>query len=163
MTLPNHPAPYTYTTRFSAADLNRLDLLEDEKHLAYHHADFLESLERDDEKRKICGIAFWNDLPLYIGGYFEISPGVAQVFFVLDKRSLEHPLVLVRSIARWRKWLESRPWCHRIETHSLPLDHIRRWMTKLGFVYEGKLNQYTGQGDYELWSRYRLDGIWRPI
>lgn len=157
MTKPNF-----HHRAFRASDLDRVELLDDEKQLIYDHADFLEGLAQVKAERTFCGIGFIGDQPLFIGGYYEVAPGVCQVFIIPDKGIYERPLLFILKVRHWLRQVERKTWCHRIQTFSLPLKRIDEWMVALGFLYEGTLNRYTESGqDYKLWSRVKIDGVWR--
>ncbi|HEY9791447.1 MAG TPA: hypothetical protein V6D22_13670 [Candidatus Obscuribacterales bacterium] len=159
---PTH-RKYSYRP-FQLSDLDWMDLLEAEKKVVSNNAELLRGFATKDNTRKSCFVVIYMGRPLFIAGYYDLGDGAAQIFIIPDKRVLEHPKVFIRNVIRWRLWLERRPWCSRIQTTSVANELIDRWMEAMGFVCERELNQYNGTGqDYKLWSRVKLDGIWRAI
>lgn len=151
-----------YYRSFRKEDLRYMDLL-DEQDAARAAEELLADLTLKQGKRKSCVTIFYKGEPLFIAGYFESSPGVAQVFVIPDRRIFEYPKAFVRSVVRWRAWVESRPWCETLETLSIGAKLIDRWMEGIGFSCVEDRKGYTGaEQDYKLWRRVKLDGTWRP-
>lgn len=145
---------------FKPADLAEIDLLDDEADVVRAGQDFLASLTTGE--RQHCGTARLYGRILYIGGYYETSPGVVQVFVIPDKRALLYPFALFRTVYWWRTMLESMPWVERMETFSLMSRRISKWMRKCGFTCEGETTRYTKDGKrFWLFSRSKIDGVWR--
>lgn len=150
-----------YWRKYKRGDLQKLNMLDDEKEVALQSEDLIERIaDQHDAARKFCGTAFWNGQILAIGGWVEIAPGICEGFFVPDKSALLHPIAFTRSFKRWIQYMEDLPWCHRIQSHSLPVKRISDFMTALGFLYEGRVKRYTESEDYNLWSRVKIDGTW---
>jgi len=148
--------------RFEINDLKRIDLLDDERELILDHAEFFAALAGLPEPRAYCGTTFIGDELFYIGAWYEEADGVCRVFVIPSANSLKRPKTLLKTVREWIAKIEQAGWAHRIQTLSLPIDRIDRWMEALGFLYEGTLRQYSKTGqDYKLWSRVKQDGVWR--
>jgi len=81
---------------------------------------------------------------LVIAGYMEIAPGVAELFIYPSKYAREYRRDFyseVKFCVQHLKALFRRVQCAGEETEL-----SRRWLTKLGFVYEGTLRSYTVDG-----------------
>lgn len=156
-------------TQFQPWHLAALNKLEDEKALIEAHADFFEFLAGEDGDVQLCATMFDDHWvigqPLLIGGYYSPAPGVVQVFMLPSQDVIKRPKLLVKIARMWLAQIESHyPAWHRIQTFSLPLVKINRWMQFIGFGYEGRLRRYTESGqDYNVWSRVKIDGVWRGI
>ena len=146
---------------YAPGDLKLMNLLDDEREVIEANEEFFEALADKNKTRKTCISVCYKGAILFLVGYYEVEPGVAQVFVIPDRRITEHPLAFVRAVKHWRQWLEKREWCRRIQTSSLPTKLIDHWMRKIGFVCEAKLVSYTESGqDYNLWSREKRNGVW---
>lgn len=148
--------------RFRASDLDKIDLLADEWCEIKTSEGFLEFIA-SDQPGAFCGTAWEADTPIAIGGYWQAAPGVWQCFIAPSQYLVQHPTLLVRLTLAWVRRIEKLDG-HRIQTYSLPMPRIRKWMGALGFACEGVLRRYTKTGqDYEIWSRVKVDGVWRGV
>jgi hypothetical protein len=144
-----------------ALDLELMDLLDDEKDLILGQAKDIEALAKKESDHKACIVCLHLDKPLFVAGCYETCPGTVRVFVIPDKRIFERPKAFVWAVLLWQRWLQSRPWCNRIETVSLPVKRIDRWMRALGYLCECRSSHYTVDGrDYNLWSKVKRNGIW---
>jgi hypothetical protein len=145
---------------YQPGDLEKLELLSDEReHILASEAFYNQLAAVHDGSRRFFGTAWWGDKIVAIGGWWEKSPGIAEGMFVPDARILrEHPLAFARSFKRWIAYIQTLPWCRRIQTHSVPTSKIDSFMEALGFVYEKTINTYNQ--DYKLWSREKINGTW---
>ena len=141
---------------FLPVDLELIDLLDDEKEAIRECAGFFEMLGRSvvwDEQW--CGTLYVKGLPWLIGGYWAVAPGVFQVFMIPSVQALSQPIALARYVREWVAAIEKLGG-HRLQTYSLPIPRIRRWMESLGFACEGTLRRYTKAGqDYEIWGKVK--------
>lgn len=148
---------------FKPEDLALIDMLPDERELAYEAAEFLEVLAGQEPEGATCQTVWLHGKPWIIGGWWTAAPGVKQVFLLLSREAQAHPIWLVEHTRRWLQMVEALD-CHRIQTYSLPTEKILDWMLRLGFACEGRLRRYTKAGqDYQIWSRVKVDGIWRGL
>lgn len=153
--------PLDYSFRpYKSGDLKAIELLEDEREVIEAHEEFFAALADKNRERKTCITTMYKEHILFIVGYYEVEPGVAQVFVIPSKLIFKHPLPFIKMVRHWRVWLEETQWCRRIQTVSLPTKLIDKWMTKLGFACEAKLIGYTEGRDYNLWGREKHNGIW---
>lgn len=136
-------------------DLDAIELQPDEREHILSIRDTFEMMTKfHNSETCFIGTAYYNDILLAIGGWLDLGDGLAEGFIIPSKPSLEHKFLLIRSFQIWLRYLERQPWVKRIQTHSLPIKRIDRWMTMLGFVYEGEVKRYTGTGsEYKLWSK----------
>lgn len=147
---------------FKIEHLEYLDLVDDEKALVFDQSDFLALMAQSQNNRAYCGVACdSDDAPLFVGGWYETTPGVCQLFIILDKSIYRRRKAFVRAVLYWLNLIKETGWCHRIQTTSLPIERIDRFMEATGFIYEGVLRRYTEAGqDYKLWSTVKVNGIW---
>lgn len=150
--------------KFEPGDLRKMDIVADEKEEALRLEYFLGLLSRETpslDNRIFCALATYGGEPLCVGGWLEVEPGIAEIFVIPDKRIFQHKFTFIRTCQIFVRFLEGLEWCQRIQTHSLPVKRIERWMKHLGFLYEAELKRYTEAGkDYKLWGRVKIDGTW---
>lgn len=106
------------------------------------------------EDRKTCGTILHDGRILGIMGYFELWPGVCELFVLPSKYLSEYPIQFARCIKRM---LNSGIFdsYHRIQIQALDDDLHNRWLAFLRFNLEGVLKKYDPQGNnYKIWARY---------
>jgi len=150
---------------YQDADLDAIELQEDEREHILMARDTFSMMSRMNNNDTIfLGTAYYGDVLLAIGGWLEIEPGLAEGFIIPSRPALEHKFVLVRTFLVWLRQLQKLTWPKRIQSHSLPIMRIDRWMVALGFVYEGSVKRYTeSEQEYKLWSRTKTNGTWGHI
>lgn len=151
---------------FNMEDFMTMRLLEDERDLALSHAKLLVALAVNVEQRVYsdpieilcknengaCGIVFVNDKPLFIGGYVLQNGDCYEIFVFPDKNVFRHPRLFHRLVRSVCQWLLAREHTRTLQTASLVVPRIEKWMKALGFVQSTR--SYTKNGRfYRLWSR----------
>lgn len=148
---------------FNRADFSLMNLLDDESEQVHEGIDLMEEWAKGKGGREYCGIFFHKDKPLFAGGWFERSPGILQVFLIPDREALVQRRVFYRFVCRIIEIVQSKYGAERLQTFSLPIPRIERWMRAIGFRCEGGTKSYNGQGlEYQLWSREKINGVWQP-
>lgn len=150
---------------YQPADLTKIALQDDEREHILSLSETLAMMGRQsDGDTCYLGTAYVAGEVFEIGGWLMIEPGVAEGFIIPSVTAIQRPKLLVETSRRWVQWLERTMWCHRIQTHTLPLKRMDRWMRALGFLYENQVKRYSETGqDYKLWSREKVDGTWGHI
>jgi hypothetical protein len=154
---------------FESKHLDEIQLLGDEDDVIKGNAQLLHDLAWKGHvasfggPRQYCGTALLDGRPFCIGGYIELAPGVAQIFLIPDKRIFEKPAAFLWMAKTALKWMESQEWCERIQTPTLPVDRLERFLERMGFGCEAVLKRYTSGRDYKLWARVKEDGVWRSV
>jgi hypothetical protein len=87
---------------------------------------------------------------LFIGGYHEVAPGVAEVFLFPSIWIDKYPVAYVAEVKFWLESLKTR--YRRLQCWGEDTDRSYLWLTRLGFTLEGKLRYYTVDGDMLIWG-----------
>lgn len=90
-----------------------------------------------------CRACFYDGKLLGIGGYLTLWPGVLEIFVVPSVYVFEYPIVVYKTIFKSCLLLKSMPNIHRLQTGVLDDPRRVKFMKQLGFVEEGRMNQYT--------------------
>jgi hypothetical protein len=131
------------------ADFARFEFI-DEGGVALPLAEKMLNLNTLDTDRAFCGTVRRDGQVLFVGGFLESSPGVAEVFVIPEKTGIQkHPKVFHKLARRFLEHVLRKDWCDRAETASVNRYQVNRWMTALGFSCEG----YTGT-EYKKWVRW---------
>lgn len=151
---------------FNMEDFKRMNLLDDEKDLALSLVELLVALAQNVEQKiygdpveilckhevGACGIVFVHDKPLFIGGYILQEGSTYEIFVIPDRNVFRHPRLFHRLVRGVCQWLFERPHTRMLQTASLTVPRIEKWMNTLGFVPNTR--SYTKNGRfYRLWSR----------
>jgi len=139
---------------FKQADLETMNLLE-EKDIVLAKNARLQELSDSEKESEFCGIAFWGEQPLYIGGYYpsEKYPFAMRVFIIPDKYVFEAPIAFYKSVKRWLKQVEQLKGAKLIYSLCMPLTRVDTWMESLGFVYAKTIPSYINGEDYAMWGK----------
>lgn len=136
---------------FNASDFDNFRFFGDEKEAALAQAAKIELLSNSGNDRGFASLCLCGGVPLFVGGYFERSPGVAEVFIIPDQDGVtSFPKTFHKLVSRYLKWVLSKEWCKKVETASVDHPRINAWMTALSFSFEG----YNDSGDYRKWGRW---------
>lgn len=106
------------------------------------------------EQSKTCGTILHDGRILAVMGYYELWPGVCELFVLPSKYLPEYPIQFARCV---RRTLNSGIFkeYHRVQIHALDDDLHNRWLSFLKFSLEGVLKKYDSKGnDYKIWARY---------
>jgi hypothetical protein len=91
---------------------------------------------------------------LGIMGYYQLWPGVLEVWILPSKHIAENKFVYLRTVRRHIDQLVKTPGVHRLQTTCINDDLHTSWMDFLGFLPEGCMAQYSSdKKDYVMWSR----------
>lgn len=87
-------------------------------------------------------------------GYFQLWPGVAEVWLIPTKYVKDRPLLLVRTLKRYIEGIVENLKLHRIQTTSIDDQRHNRFLEVLGFESEGVAKDYIRRGsDHRYWAR----------
>ncbi len=91
---------------------------------------------------------------LYISGYYQVLPGVLEVFMHPSIYVKDHPITVIRDVRWWLKYMTDEHRARRLQTWGADTPESERWLTALGFVKEGVLDSYLPDGTAMLiWGR----------
>ena len=126
----------TEVTPFVLADFARFEFI-DEGGVALPLAEKMLNLNTLDTDRAFCGTVRRDGQVLFVGGFLESSPGVAEVFVIPEKTGIQkHPKVFHKLARRFLEHVLRKDWCDRAETasHTVPVwtgDHSARRTPKM--------------------------------
>lgn len=106
------------------------------------------------EDCKTCGTILHDGRILGVMGFYELWPGVCELFVLPSIYLPKYPMQFARCI---KKMLDSGIFnaYHRVQIRALDDDLHNRWLAFLKFEQEGILKKYDPQGnDYKMWARY---------
>lgn len=139
---------------FNMKDFSRMQLLDDEKAAVHSSLHFLLELAKPDSITGFAGIKKCDGDPLFAGGFVQLQEGIWHLFVIPDKSICKRARLFHREIRNFINWLQRHKECARLQTHSLAMPRIEKWMLSLGFVCEGETNSYNDAGvPYMLWSK----------
>lgn len=87
---------------------------------------------------------------LFIGGYHECAPGVAEVFLYPSVHIEKNKKTYLAEVKFWLAHLKTK--YRRLQCWGENTDASYLWLTHLGFTCEGKLRYYTVEGDMLIWG-----------
>lgn len=106
----------------------------------------------------ICSTMMYQGKVLCILGFYELWPGVFNVWIFPSIYAAKHPVVFLRAARRYTQGILNDVPCHRLQSLAIADDLHRSWMTFLGFKKEGYLAKYTADKvDYEQWGIVKGD------
>lgn len=124
-------------------------------------------LERDpasiDKALSLIGISnsctlLYNGVVLAIMGYYELWPGVIEVWVLPSKHIPKYARPYLRIVKRYINGISEHCNAHRLQTSAISDALHDRWMSYLGFESEGVMRKYTATGtDYTMWARLKKD------
>lgn len=98
-------------------------------------------------------------------GFFEMWPGVFEVWAWPSIYVQQYATVYLRTVKRFVKDIEKTFNPHRLQTTALADALHDRWMEFLGFHPEGDLKKYSiDRRDYRIWAKVYEEGEseWQP-
>lgn len=100
------------------------------------------------------GTLFRNGVAIGILGFYEMWPGVFEVWAFPSVHVERYPMLYLRTAKRYIALIETTFKPHRLQTTSIADDLHDRWMEFLGFHCEGNLEKYSvNQQDYRMWAK----------
>jgi hypothetical protein len=95
---------------------------------------------------------------LCILGYYEIWPGVLNVWIFPSIYVVDHATVYLRTVKKYIDALFEMEHIHRIQSNAISDALHADWMRFLGFENEGKLRKYTADKvNYNCWAMIKED------
>ena len=87
-------------------------------------------------------------------GFFELCPGVCEVWVLPSKYIPKHGFIFAKIIKSNLEQLWETRGYHRIQVHALDDKIHNRWLKWLGFKCEGILEKYsTKQQNFKIWAK----------
>ncbi|MBX9688200.1 MAG: hypothetical protein K2X27_15940 [Candidatus Obscuribacterales bacterium] len=127
------------------------DLFESAPAYAEHYKAFMPlliGLGKIDQ----CGSNILDGRIIYIGGWAEAAPGVAELF-IFPSIYAERKAKSFFEHARW--WVDFlKSDYRRLQCWGEDTELSKRWLSRLGFSYEGTLKNYVGEGqNMTIWGK----------
>jgi len=98
----------------------------------------------------------YNGVVLAIMGYYELWPGVIEVWVFPSKYIPQYARPYLRVVRRYIEGIFAHCNAHRLQTSSIDNEMHTRWMGFLGFKSEGVMERYTTTGqNYRMWARIK--------
>lgn len=94
-------------------------------------------------ENSICSSMLYNGKLLCILGFYQLFPGVLNVWIFPSIHAAQHPTVFLRAARRFTQGIFRDIDCHRVQSLAVDDQLHHDWMTFLGFKEEGLLEQYT--------------------
>lgn len=105
------------------------------------------------EERRSAGTMVYDGRILGIVGYFELWPGVCELFVLPSKYLNEYPIPFARCIRRTINQEIFKSY-HRIQIMALDDELHNNWLKFLKFEKEGHLKKYDSLGNnFNMWAR----------
>lgn len=102
----------------------------------------------------VGGTMFHDGRVLAIIGYFELWPGVMEVWAFPSVYVEQYAMIYLRTVKRYVNQILETHSVHRLQTTSLADDVHDRWMMFLGFTCEGTMVKHSvDKRDYRMWAR----------
>lgn len=99
-----------------------------------------------------CGIHMLRGRILYVGGWYDIAPGVAELFIYPSIYAVPHAKSFFSHARWWVNYLKSN--YRRLQCWGEDTDVSKRWLARLGFTQEGTLKNFAGEGiDMLIWGK----------
>ncbi len=90
---------------------------------------------------------------LCILGFYQLFPGVLNVWIFPSIYAAQHPTVFLRAAKRFTQGIFRDMDCHRVQSLAISDPLHTDWMRFLGFRYEGTLESYTADRvNYDQWA-----------
>ncbi len=139
---------------FKAEHVECMNIRKYERETVYNMPDFQKAL-KDWENRNTTGTIIHDGRILAIFGFFELWPGVCEVFMLPSEYLAKYPAAFARCVKRT---IESGAFnsFHRVQLRAIDDKLHNRFNTFLGFEKEGVLKKYDSQGnDFIMWARVK--------
>lgn len=91
-----------------------------------------------------CGVHIVDGRILFIGGWYEAAPGVAELYIYPSIYTREYARLFYLEAKFWVKHLKAQ--YRRVQCWGEDTPLSRRWLSKIGFTLEGVLPDYCGPG-----------------
>lgn len=102
----------------------------------------------------IGGTVFYDGRAIGIIGYYEMWPGVYEVWAFPSIYVKQYATIYLKHVRRYIQVIEEAFKPHRLQTTAIADDLHDDWMTFLGFKQEGDLKAYSvNKQDHRMWAR----------
>lgn len=101
----------------------------------------------------ISSTMMYNGVVLAILGFYQLFPGVLNVWILPSTHIHDNTFRYLRSVRKYVESLKRDIPCHRIQSLAISDEMHDRWMSFLGFEKEGVLKKYSADKvDYTYWA-----------
>jgi hypothetical protein len=141
--------------RLVPAKPDHMDLLELRDHEANTMAcDPLSGIAaKNIIEQSICSTMLYDGKIICILGFYNLFPGVINVWIFPSIYAAKHPIAFLRAAKKYTTAIFNDFPCHRLQSLAIADNLHRAWMSFLGFKKEGILKKYTADMvDYEQWA-----------
>lgn len=108
----------------------------------------------------ICSTMLYKGQIICLLGFYQLWPGVINVWIFPSIYAAQHPIVFLRAARKYTKAIFNDFPCHRLQSLAVADKLHNDWMTFLGFKKEGYLEKYTADMvDYEQWAIVKGDSV----
>lgn len=136
---------------FEISDLDKMDAVIDVDEI---YGDFKERLEAVLKRGDSKTIYYYGKI-LGAMGYFELWPGVCEVWIFMAKDIVAKGIFALIVRDALNKLIDVNIF-HRVQATAIDNKINESFFTKLGFVDEGVLRQYSRtKQNYKMWSRVK--------
>ena len=97
-----------------------------------------------------CAVHMLDGRILFIGGYAVAAPGVAELFLFPSIYAAQYPKTFYKQAKWWVNHLKMQ--FRRVQCWGEDTELSKRWLTRLGFVLEGTLRNYSTAGNSTIWG-----------
>ncbi len=100
-----------------------------------------------------CATLVYNGIILCMFGFYELWPGVIEVWVYPSIYTAENPIPFLKACRRYVNGIVKDLKPHRLQSNSISNELHQRWMTFCGFTKTGIMHKYTAdQVDYDMWE-----------
>lgn len=111
-------------------------------------------------ENSICSTMLYKGQILCLLGFYQLWPGVINVWIFPSIYAAQHPMVFLRAAKKYTKAILDDFPCHRLQSLAVADELHNAWMTFLGFKKEGLLEKYTpDMVSYEQWAIVKKDTL----
>lgn len=94
-----------------------------------------------------------DNLPVFICGLSQISPGLWEAWLIPGKRLKDHALSTIKTLRDFTDWVLDNDHAHRLQIAVL--DHNVKWAQALGFHFESIVKNYHSNKDHFMYVKVR--------
>lgn len=101
----------------------------------------------------MAGTLVKDGIVLAVFGYYELWPGVFEIWSFPSKHVVKHPVTYLKTLKQYLKQIITSFAPHRVQSTAINDDLHDNWMGFLGFEKCGILRKYTADKvDYAMWQ-----------
>lgn len=97
-----------------------------------------------------CNILLHEGRIICVGGWYEVLPGVLEMFVYPSIYAKRHPKLFFREVKFWIDTLKQN--CRRLQAWGEDTPVSDRWLRHLGFEHEGTLQKFYDSSNLSIWG-----------